>query len=260
MASVTCLIIISLTACSRGGGDDLFERGEVLLGAGEHMAALELYQALANKFPENAHAPSARYRIGMIHYLHTGNKKKALDAYLSLILLYPESEEIATARRDMAEIYRRSGEHRKAIGEYQWLVDHSSGEERDVHRYNIAMEYQNLSDFKQAIVEIEDILKNAPSEILLPKLYYQMGNNQYLNGDMEGAMTTYDTVIEEYPYDPLSIEAMLGKAVILEEEGRLRDAAALLNSLVKSYPNREAIEVRVKWVNRRIRERALRRQ
>lgn len=224
------------------------------------MAALELYQALANKFPENAHAPSARYRIGMIHYLHTGNKKKALDAYLSLILLYPESEEIATARRDMAEIYRRSGEHRKAIGEYQWLVDHSSGEERDVHRYNIAMEYQNLSDFKQAIVEIEDILKNAPSEILLPKLYYQMGNNQYLNGDMEGAMTTYDTVIEEYPYDPLSIEAMLGKAVILEEEGRLRDAAALLNSLVKSYPNREAIEVRVKWVNRRIRERALRRQ
>ena len=73
-------------------------------------------------------------------------------------------------------------------------------------------------------------------------------------------MTTYDTVIEEYPYDPLSIEATLGKAVILEEEGRLREAAAILNSLVENYPNREAIEVRIKWVNKRIRERASRRR
>ena len=260
IASVSLLIIILMTACSREGSADLFERGEVLLGDGDHMEALEIYRSLANKFPESAHAPSARYRIGMIHYLHTGHLKKALDAYLSLILLYPESEEIALARGDMAEIYRRNGEHRKAIGEYQWLVEHSKGAERDAYRYNIAMEYQNLSDFKQAVIEIEDILKNSPSDKLLPKLYYQLGSNQYLDGDTEGAMTTYDTVIEEYSNDPLSLEATLGKAVILEEMGRLREAAALLRSLIEVYPNRDAIEVRLKWVKKRTRERASRRR
>jgi len=260
IAAVSLLLIISLTACSRGGGDDLFERGERLLGEGNHLAALELYTTLANKFPESLHAPAARYRIGSIHYLHTGSPKKALDAYLSLILLYPESEEIAQARQDMADIYRSNGEHRKAIGEYQWLVEHSRGEERDAYRYNIAMEYQNLSDFRQAIIEIEDILKNSPSDRLLPKLHYQLGNSLHMSGDTAGALRTYENVIEEYPYDPLSIEATLGKAVIMEEEGRLREAAALLNSLIEVYPNREAIEVRQKWVNKRIRERASRRR
>ncbi|MFQ5586368.1 MAG: tol-pal system YbgF family protein, partial [Thermodesulfobacteriota bacterium] len=178
-------LIILVTACSGESASELFERGELLLGEGEYREALDVYRSLADDYPESSYAPSAKYRVGMIHYLHIGNLKMALDTYLSLILLYPESKEIALARQDMAEIYARNGEHRKAIGEYQWLVEHSRGAKRDTYRYNIAMEYQKLSDFKQAIIELQDVLKNSPSATLLPNLYYQIGNNQYLDGNMD---------------------------------------------------------------------------
>ena len=253
-------LLLLLSACSRENGADLFERGERLLGDGEYREALEVYQTLTDNYPKSSFAPASKYRIGMIHYLHTGNLKDALDSHLSLIFLYPESKEIALARKDMAEIYTRNGEYKKAIGEYQWLVDHGKGEARDDFRYNIALEYQKLSDFKQSIIELQDILKNSPASSLLPKLYFQIATNYYLDGNKEEAVKTYDTLTEHYSTDPLSLEARLGKAVILEEMGQLREAAALLESLLEVYPNRAAIEVRLKWVKKRIRERASRRR
>ncbi|MFQ5587179.1 MAG: tol-pal system YbgF family protein, partial [Thermodesulfobacteriota bacterium] len=70
----------------------------------------------------------------------------------------------------------------------------------------------------------------------------------------------FDTLMESYPNNPIALEARLGKAVIFEEMGRLREAAALLNSLIEVYPNREAIKVRLSWVKKRMRERASRRK
>ena len=258
--SFTVFLLLLLSACSRENGADLFDRGERLLGDGNYRAALEVYQTITDNYPKSSFAPASKYRIGMIYYLHMGNLKDALDSHLSLIFLYPESEEIALARKDMAEIYTRNGDHKKAIGEYQWLVEHGQGEERDTFRYSIALEYQKLSDFKQSIVELQDILKNSPSSPLLPKLYFQIATNHYLDGNNEEAVKTYDFLTERYAHDPLSLEARLGKAVILEEMGQLRDAATLLDSLLEVYPNRAAIEIRLKWVNKRIRERASKRR
>jgi TolA-binding protein len=252
--SVLFILIILLTACSKDEESTIFERAEKLLGDGDYVLALETYNHLADKYPESVYAPTSKYKVGLIHNLYMGNQQRALDTYLSLILMYPESRDIALARKDIAEIYSKNGDHRRAIGEYQWFIENSTGTERDDFRYRIAMEYQKLSDFKQAIIEIQEILKDSPSTPIAPKLYYQIATNQYLDGNLNEAIDIYDRLVFLYPDNHLSLEARLGKAVAMEEQDRLIEAKEILMSLEAVYPNKDAIKVRLSWVNKRIKE------
>ncbi len=252
--SALFILITLITACSKDGALIIFERAEKFLGNGNYVRALETYNHLADKHPESTYAPTSKYKIGLIHYIYMGDKQRALEAYFSLILMYPESKDIAFARKDMAEIYSNDGDHRRAIGEYQWFIENSTGPERDDFHYHIAMEYQKLSDFKQAIIELQDILKDSPFTPIAPKLYYQIATNQYLDGNLNEAIDTYDRLVSLYPENHLSLEARLGKAIAMEEQDRLIEAKEILRSLEATYPNKDVIKVRLSWINKRIKE------
>ena len=244
-------LVTVVTGCSADPAQSLYEKAEGLFSQMTYAKAIESYSNIVNKYPESPYAPASQYKIGLINNLYLKDMRRAMNAYTTLMLLYPDSKEVLLARQDMAEIYARKGDYRKTIGEYQWLMRNSGGIQRDNFQYQIAMTYLKLTDIKQTRIELQEIVKNSPDSTLAPEIYYQIANTYHLEGDYKEAINAYERVISLYPDNSYANEARLNKAVCIEETGDIAEAMRFYKELEKSYPNPEVIKVRIDAIEAR---------
>ena len=197
--SAYCLLLTIFIGCSKDPAAPAYEKAEELFSQMAYAKAIESYSNIVNKHPESPYATASQYKIGLINNLYLKDMRRAMNAYAALMLLYPDSKEVLLARQDMAEIYARKGDYRKAIGEYQWLMKNARGVQRDNFQYKIAMTYLKLTDIKQTRIEIQEIVKNSPNSPHAQEIYYQIANTYHLEGDYKEAINAYERVISLYP-------------------------------------------------------------
>ncbi len=265
----TLLIALFLLTLSAGCASDearsTYDEGSRLLSNGEYLSALAKFDTVARFHQDSPYAPKSQYMLASIYSRNLGEIEKAKDAYFALYYNYPESPEALNARKDLADIYSTSGEHERAVVEYQWVVD-KSPEERYKYRYLIGMEYLKMNEIAQARVEFNDLLalglepepdgtqpKAIDSE-LLANIYFQIAGLHYLEGDNEAAIAAYDDFIERFAGHPLVLEAGLNKAKSLEASARLAEALSILKGIEKDYPNKDAITTYIRWIEKKIRQ------
>lgn len=246
-----CLLLTIFIGCSQDQAMPAYEKAEELFSQRAYTKAINGYSNIVSKYPESPYASASQYKIGLINHLYLADIRRAMNAYATLMLLYPDSKEVALARSDLADIYIHKGDYRKALGEYQWLVKNTGGAKRDNFQYQIAMAYLKLTDIKQARIELQEVVKNSLNSPLSPQVYYQIANTYYLEGDYKEAIKSYERVISSYPNNPYTDEARLGKAVCIEETGNLAEAVELYKELEKSYPNPDVIKIRLDAIEAR---------
>ncbi len=252
----TCILLLAavLNSCSDDPAIHTYQKADELLSKGQYAKAIKAYKNIAEKYQESILAPQAQYKIGQIYRLYLNDDNEAVKAYETLILMYPYSKEVISARKDMAEIYTRQGIYQKAITEYQWLIRNSRSVEREKFHYEIAMCYLKMSDATQARIELQELVKNSPSPELAPKIHYQIANTFYIEGKHKDAIKAYDDVINNYPDDVFAIEARFNKAVCLEETDDLRDALALYRAVADKYTNKDAVKERISGIEARLKQ------
>ncbi len=258
---ILCLIL--LIGCSRDNAKARFEAAEAYEGNGEFTRAIEEYRLVANTFGATAHGAVSLYKIASIYNIHLNDKPRAVEAYYTLYSIYPDSAEAIEARESMAIIYSEAGNHAKAVDEYQWVLEKRPAESEH-YRYLIAMEYLQMNDFRQARLELRDLLDSlnvpdppplgGPHYELIVKIYYQTANSYYLESKNAEAIKAYDELISKYPQHPLSLEARLNKAHILIDDAVFEPALEILTGLVDEYPNTETIDSMIKLTKKRLRE------
>jgi tetratricopeptide (TPR) repeat protein len=253
-----------LTGCARDTAKARFEAAEVLLGNGEFERAIEEYRYVVDTFGATPYGSGALYKIAIIYDRHMQDRPGSIEAYYTLYNIYPESAEAVLAREDMALIYSEAGNHSKAVGEYQWVLERSPGKETH-YRYLIAMEYLKMNDFRQTRLELRDLLESLEAEDPLPtpstpghefivEIYFKMANTYYLEGRNQTALKAYDELVERFPDHALGLEARLNKAHILVEDERFEAALEVLDALLDEYPNKETISAMIKLTKKRLRE------
>lgn len=240
-----------LQGCSLDRAHKAYESGERLLGDGDYTGAIAEYSSVVSGFPSSEWAPKSQYKIVFIFNHHIGDMNGAREAYARLLVLYPGSEEAFLGRQDMAQAWSRKGEHRKAIEEYQRIIMERPGTRR-TFQYRIALEYVMMNEFRQARIELVELLDVITNPNLAPLIRYEIANTYYIEGSMDEAIKRYDEIIERYPGHSVAVEARLGKAKALDEAGRLNEALDILNGLVGEYPDKEAIETRIRWIQKRL--------
>jgi TolA-binding protein len=252
--SFSTLLMVFLSGCGEHPEVEIFNEAERLLSEGQYLAAIENYNRVFDSFPESPYAPRSQYKIGLIYSLYLSDFQKAMKAYSTLFYMYPVSPEVVLARMDRARVFTSLGDHWNAIEEYQWLMENGPADRRDRFQYNIAVEYLKMNDFGQARVELMELLSSMPSTPLAPECNYQLANIYYLEGYLEEAIEAYDEVISKFQGHWVSLEAKLGKATVLEEAGRLKEALRVLKELEDEYPNREAVKIRIASTEERLKK------
>lgn len=253
---LTILISVAFTALSGCGPDkakEHFDAAEKFFGEGNYTGAVGEYSRVVSEYQGSPYAPKSQYRIAVLYDRHLSDRKRAMDAYSTLLFLFPESPEAWLSREDMAGIYSRAGEHLKAIEEYEKLAKANPDESGRI-KYLIAIEYFKMNDFRQSRIELMGLLEGDPDPELVRKARHQIAYTYYVEGDTEKAIKAFDSIINDDPVSPMAAEALLGKAKALEEADRLAEALELLEGLIDVYPNKEVVETRINWVKKRIKE------
>jgi len=88
-----------------------------------------------------------------------------------------------------------------------------------------------------AMDEFGAFIAQFPTSERAPKAQYFMGMIYDRDQDYENAVKAYDAVLERYPENPSTKDALYGKAVALMKLDRKVEAKREFNSFLKKYPS-----------------------
>jgi tol-pal system protein YbgF len=105
--------------------------------------------------------------------------------------------------------------------------------------YNNALRDKSAGNSDLAIQQFEDYLKWFGNTDLAPNAQYYIGEIKYLKGDLDGALMAFDTLLERYPDNPKTADAMLQKGRALVKTGFKAEARQEFTALIKKFPNHD---------------------
>jgi tol-pal system protein YbgF len=105
--------------------------------------------------------------------------------------------------------------------------------------YNGGMRDKSAGNSDLAIEQFQNYLKWFGNTDLAPNAQYYIGEIKYLRGDLDGALMAFDTLLEKYPDNAKTSDAMLQKGRALVKAGFKAEARQEFTSLVKKFPNHD---------------------
>jgi tol-pal system protein YbgF len=105
--------------------------------------------------------------------------------------------------------------------------------------YNNARRDQSGGQLDLALSQFQDFLKSFPNSDLAPAAQFHIGEIYYAREDFKPALEAFDMVLERFPENPKTPDAMYMKALALAKDGDRKAAAAELRSLLQRYKEGE---------------------
>ena len=102
--------------------------------------------------------------------------------------------------------------------------------------YNNGLRDYNSAKYDIASQEFGDYLKYYPSTDLAGNAQFYLGEIAYRQGNFQGAIQAYDTVLQQYPGGNKAAASLLKKGYALIELGQRDAGVRELNSLIARYP------------------------
>ena len=233
-----------------------FQQGLALRAGGDLAGAAEVLRNLQAEHPDGARAAEALLQAGTLLHQSLGRYQEALLAYLTLERDYANAPQSATARVQVAELYKyRLDDQPRAIAAYRRLLDEPRDDGERL-QYEVADCYFRLNNFEQARIEFGNLLRDYPVSPLAAEVRFRIAVTYTLEGETENAMAAFREVAARWPQSPFAAEAHFGLAAALEERERLREALTILEDLQGVYPNQQVLAQRIQQLRGRIAKRS----
>lgn len=192
-----------------GNAQELFELGQSAEMKGSLGTAQKAYRALIRRYPKDALAPAAAYRVARVQET-SGAYLKAADSYRLLVEKYPSSphfDESIEAQFRIGEMYL-NGKKLKLLG--------------------IAVK----SSYDSAIQIFNAIVRTAPYGRYTARAQFDIGLAAEKQDNAPAAVAAYAAVAEKFPEDPIAADALyqIGYIWLTSSRGGVRDAKAVANA------------------------------
>jgi tol-pal system protein YbgF len=105
--------------------------------------------------------------------------------------------------------------------------------------YNAAMRDRTSGNADLAIAQFKDYLQYFGSSDLAPNVQYYIGEIEYLRGDYTAALAAFDKLLEAYPDNIKTSDALLLKGRALVKSGYKAEARTEFDALIKKFPSHE---------------------
>ncbi|MCA2971058.1 MAG: tetratricopeptide repeat protein [Acidobacteriaceae bacterium] len=105
--------------------------------------------------------------------------------------------------------------------------------------YTAAMRDRTSGNADLAIAQFKDYIQYFGSSDLAPNAQYYIGEIEYLRGDYTAALAAFDKLLEAYPDNSKTADALLLKGRALVKSGYKAEARTEFETLVKKFPSHE---------------------
>jgi tetratricopeptide (TPR) repeat protein len=194
---------------------------ELLRKKGQLEAALAAYDAVIERFPNDAVAGNGRAEV----LKERGELEAALAAYDAAIERFPDD---AVARNGRAEVLKERGELEAALAAYDAVIERFPN---DVVACNGRAEVlKERGELEAALAAYDAVIERFPNNVVA-----RNGRAEVLKerGELEAALAAYDAVIERFPDN---VVARAGRAEVLKERGELEAALAAYDAVIEEFP------------------------
>jgi soluble lytic murein transglycosylase len=225
----------------------VYERiGDAYLALGQPQPSLDAYTKAANATRETSSLAALRERVAA-GYLNAGQPQQAVAQYDAILAFAENSFYRASIDYQAAQVLIQAGDIAGGYTRLQRIVnDYPAswqayqalgtllGAQLQVDTYQQARIYYFNEDYNAAIQALNTTIStqaNASSDalMLLGQSYREVGNTQ-------AALTTFQTVIDSYPNDPVFGEAWLEQGRTLFLSNDLPGAIEKYSALATQYP------------------------
>jgi tol-pal system protein YbgF len=105
--------------------------------------------------------------------------------------------------------------------------------------YNAAMRDRTSGNADLAISQFKDYLQYFGNSDLAPNVQFYIGEIEYLRGDYTAALAAFDKLLEAYPDNVKTSDALLLKGRALVKSGFKAEARTEFDTLIKKFPSHE---------------------
>lgn len=244
---------ISLGSCTISSEKLEFERAEKEAQARNFDAAIGHYKALVDRYVKTDLAVRAAKEAARINHYELKKFPTAVVFYKHIVLYSPNANDRLEAQKRIAELYfNHILDYAQAITEFNRLIElpHSKDEELQ-YRLSIARSYFYLSNFYQAEIEINTLLKKGFEKELLFEPLLLKANIFLTSKQLDSGIEVLKELMEKYPDRSRAETIGLVLAVTYEEKKDFAKAIETLQSIKDVYPRKSFIERRIKALKER---------
>lgn len=230
---VFVIMIFTMWNCSSGTNTSLLPADEHLAYAmelyneGDHLTAIDEFQAIMLQYPGKEVADDAEYYLGM-SYFQRGEYILAAYEFSKLIQNIPASEFVPDAQYQLAEsYYKLSPAYQldqkytsKAIEEFQAFIDFFPTNAR------VEEAEKKINELNNKLAE--KAFKSA--EIYEKMAYYS------------AALEYYDIVVDNYHDTPYAPRALYNKIKVQLDRDENENALESINAFLEKYPQNQFAE------------------
>jgi len=221
--------------------------------AGDYQAAVTMYFVLVKEHPHSTKADEALYWAGVTQFLYLGETEKGLQTLRLLLKRYPSRDRAPHAQWYIAQIYELGfSDYEHAIVEYRKASEYSNREVREKSLYGLAeclFRVGKIEEARNTWIRQVTMFPNGPQSRLA---YLRLGTAAFSKGDIEKAKVFYRKTLEDNTDSELTIKAKFALAGCFEAEDNLQEAHKLYKEIEPSYPNHEAIQIKIRALETRI--------
>ncbi len=230
-----------------------YENAMKIWTEGNYRTAVTQFLALAKEHPFSPLADNALYWAGMTQFLYLGETEKALQTLNFTLKKYPRRDMAPQSQYMIAQIYELGyNDYERAIGEYRRASEYSDREVREKSLYSLGDNFFRLGkadDAREAWTrQVQEFPRGPQSKMA----YFRLGTAAFAKGDLAAAENYYRRTLEVDPDQELTVKVKYALANCLEAGEQLQEALKLYRELLAVYPNREALEIKIRALETRI--------
>ena len=224
-----------------------FRKGEKYIKEEKVIEALSYYER-AMSIKESPLSLEAARKASQLSYFHLKNFRKTLDFYRYLVLHSDSEKERISFQEKIVNVYfDKLADYKSALSEIHRLLEMPhTAEKKMEYGLKTAKSYFYLGDFKQALVEVENLLSGKLSH---PHKFATMSlkGDIYLTAKkLQKAIGVYRKLQRDFPQQVNREKIGLNIAFCYEELDELDLAIEELKKVQEMTPKPELIAMKIK--------------
>ena len=224
-----------------GGDYAMFQVANSYYRSNRTFEAVSNFRRMLRIYPFSRLREQAQYNVAYI-YLNTSNYSQAIEEFQTVIRRYPGTDWAARAQYNIGDAFYNAGEYDRAVDAYQTVLQNYPRSRYIIEAIN-GIQYAQLSSGGEdsSSVILEDFLSDNPQSATADRLRFRQAETVFQTGDYEGAIREFRQYLRVTNSDALAPEAYMNLGIAYRQVGRDNRAISSYQTVLNDYPNDDQI-------------------
>lgn len=220
-----------------GGDYAIFQVANSHYRSNRMFKAVSNFQRMLRIYPFSRLREQAQYNVAYI-YLNTSNYSQAIEEFQTVIQRYPQTDWAARAQYNIGDAFYNAGEYNRAVDAYKMVLENYPKSRYIIEAIN-GIQYAQLSaegEDSSSLI-LEDFLSENPQSKTADRLRFRQAETVFQTGDYEGAIREFRQYLRVTNSDALAPEAYMNLGVAYRQVGLIDKAISSYQTVIDDYSN-----------------------